>query len=244
MNDADERVALEAERDFLVRSIADLDAEELAGDLDHEDHDALRDDYVARAAAVIRALDDPIAEPDLLPTPRRTRSWITVVACIAVAVLAGLFLANSVGSRSAGAPLSGSLPSSTSERLAQAAQFLSDGKAVDAIKVYDEILKSDPKQPVALAYRGWLVRLAGLKEEGLRYEERAIAADPSYPDAHFFRGMMLWQDQNNPAAAVADFRLFLANRPPRAMVALVEDALRRASQEAGIPIDATTTTAR
>jgi tetratricopeptide (TPR) repeat protein len=158
--------------------------------------------------------------------------------------LAGVFLAHSVGSRSAGAPLSGSLPSSTSDRLAQAAQFLSDGKAVEAVKLYDKILKEDPKQPVALAYRGWLVRLAGLKEEGLAYEERAVAADPSYADAHFFRGMMLWEDQKNPAAAVADFRLFLANRPPQAMVALVEDALRRASQEAGIPVDATTTTAR
>ncbi len=59
MNTAADREALEAERDFLLRSIADLDAEEAAGDLDHADHDTLRDDYVARAAAVLRALEHP-----------------------------------------------------------------------------------------------------------------------------------------------------------------------------------------
>ena len=95
----------------------------------------------------------------------------------------------------------------------------------------------DPNQPVALAYRGWLVRLAGLKDEGLAYVDRAVAADPSYPDAHFFRGMMLWEDRNDPAAAVAEFRLFLSNDPPRRMVSLVQDALKRASQEAGIPVE-------
>ncbi len=122
--------------------------------------------------------------------------------------------------------MSGSLPSSNGDRLAQAGQLMNEGKAVEAIKLYDQILKDDPRQPVALAYRGWLVRLAGLKDEGLAYVDRAVAADPSYPDAHFFRGMMLWQDKADPAAAVAEFRLFLANGPPQAMVALVEDALR------------------
>ena len=253
MKDAIDRPALETERDFLLRSIADLDAEEVAGDLDHEDHDALRDDYVARAAAVIRALDaatpdDPtdfrrVADPGGSRT-RRKSGVIAVAACLAVAALAGVLLAHSVGSRPAGAPLSGSLPTTTSEQLDRAAQLIGNGKAVDAIKLYDKILKGDPKQPVALAYRGWLIRLAGLKDEGFAYEERAVAADPSYPDAHFFRGMMLWQDKSDPAGAVAEFRLFLANRPPQAMVSLVEDALRRASQDAGIPTDATTTTAR
>lgn len=134
-----------------------------------------------------------------------------------------------------GAQVSGSLPSSTAADLDQAASDIGAGKAVDAMKLYDTILKRDPTQPVALAYRGWLVRLAGLKNEGLVYVDRAVASDPSYPDAHFFRGMMLWQDKKDPAGAVAEFRLFLANRPPQAMVALVTDALQRAAAEAGIP---------
>jgi tetratricopeptide (TPR) repeat protein len=165
--------------------------------------------------------------------PRRTA--LIVVACLAVAGIAGVGLAAAAGSRPAGSPLSGSLPQSTSDQLARANEFMGAGKAVDALKVYDQILKKDPQQPVALAYRGWLVRLAGLKDQGLTYEDRAVAADPSYPDAHFFRGMMLWEDKDDPAGAVAEFRLFLSNRPPQAMVALVQDALNRAAAEAGIP---------
>ena len=117
-----------------------------------------------------------------------------------------------------------------------AGRLVGEGKAVEAVKIYDAVLKEDPKHPVALAYRGWLVRLAGLKEEGLAYVERAVESDPSYPDAHFFKGMMLWQDKGDPAAAVAEFRLFLSNRPPQAMVSLVEDALKRAAAEAGISL--------
>lgn len=229
---------LAAERDFLLQSIEDLDAEQGAGDLSPEDYAALRDDYVARAAEVIRQLDGAAAEPAVAERPaRRGRAVVTIAASLAVAVAAGFALANAAGSRSEGEQLTGSLPTSTQSQLREAGDLLAEGRAVDAVKLYDTILKRDPDQPVALAYRGWVVRLAGLKAEGLEYVTRAVTADPSYPDAHFFRGMMLWEDNADPAGAVAEFRLFLSNNPPQSMVALVEDALRRASAEAGIPVE-------
>lgn len=233
----DERAELRERQAFLLRSIADLDAELAAGDLSVEDHAALRDDYVARAAECTRQLEGlaPVSVP--LPRARSPRSLVAVGACVALASAAGLALASSAGSRTGNAPLTGSLPVSTSERLGLAGRLMGEGKAVEAVKIYDRILAGDPRHPVALAYRGWVVRLAGLKTEGLEYVERAVAADPSYPDAHFFRGMMLWEDKQDPAAAVAEFRLFLANRPPQQMVPLVEKALREASAEAGLPPD-------
>jgi tetratricopeptide (TPR) repeat protein len=236
--------ALAAERDFLLRSIADLDAERAAGDIEADDYTALRDDYVARAADTIRALAAEGRATGSISAriSRESRtSWrkgvLVVAACVVVAGVAGVALANAAGSRRAGDPLSGSLPTSTADRLQRASELVAAGKAADAVKLYDEILEDDPEQPVALAYRGWIVRLAGLKEEGLAYLDRAVAADPAYPDAHFFRGMMLWEDKFDPAAAVGEFRLFLSNRPPRAMVPAVEDALRRAAAEAGIPAE-------
>ena len=48
--DPDRLVAMEEERDFLLRSLDDLDAEHRAGDLDDHDYDELRDDYTVRAA--------------------------------------------------------------------------------------------------------------------------------------------------------------------------------------------------
>ncbi len=240
MNDAD-RTQLAAERNFLLRSIADLDAEQAAGDLAAKDYTALRDDYIARTATIMRTLEGTLGVSSAASRENVQSSWkrsaITVAACLVVAAVAGVALANAVGSRRAGDPLSGSLPTTTADRLARASELIGQGEAVEAVKLYDQILADDPQQPAALAYKGWIVRLAGLKAEGLAYEDRAVAADPSYPDAHFFRGMMLWQDKSDPSGAVAEFRLFLANRPPRAMVAMVEDALRRAAVEAGITVE-------
>ena len=55
--DPDELAALEEQRDFLLRSITDLDQEHAAGDLEDGDYQSLKDDYTARAAEVLRAIE-------------------------------------------------------------------------------------------------------------------------------------------------------------------------------------------
>ncbi|HEX3541767.1 MAG TPA: hypothetical protein VHT75_15140 [Acidimicrobiales bacterium] len=49
--------SLRDERAFLFRSLADLDAEHEAGDIEDSDYQALTDEYTARAAAVLRAIE-------------------------------------------------------------------------------------------------------------------------------------------------------------------------------------------
>ena len=56
--DPDELAALEEQRDFLLRSLADLDREHDAGDLEDDDYQTLKDDYTARAADVLRAIEE------------------------------------------------------------------------------------------------------------------------------------------------------------------------------------------
>ena len=62
---------LEAERDFPLKSLDDLEAERAAGGIDDDSYRALHDDYTARAAATIRALRDGV---DARPTASAT-SW-------------------------------------------------------------------------------------------------------------------------------------------------------------------------
>ncbi|MDQ4070148.1 MAG: tetratricopeptide repeat protein, partial [Actinomycetota bacterium] len=133
-------------------------------------------------------------------------------------------------------PMTGSLPDSPQGRFQQALQLESQGRAADALRIYDELLKADPRNVQALAYRGWLLKRAGLPDEAMASLDQAVAIDPSFPDAHFFRGMVLYQDRKDPAAAVTEFRLFMANNPPQEMVPLVEDVLRRAMADAGQPV--------
>ena len=245
------RHELEEERDFLLASLEDLEREREAGDIADPDYSALKDDYTARAAAVLRAIERAAARPPRRPAvadagKRHRRRWrgpVVALAVVAFAALAAALANGSSGERVGDDPATGSIAATGPSRdLARARQLVGEGMTLEAIKLYDAVLAVEPDQPEALAYRGWLVRLAGraagdeaLVAKGLEFLDRAVAADPTYPDARFFRGMVLYQDRRDPAGAVAEFRAFLANDPPQAMVPLVEDVLRRALADAAPP---------
>src|SRR5690606_392728 len=76
---------LQEQRAFLLRSLEDLEREYAAGDVDEVDYRSLKDDYTARAAAVIRAIEAgraAAAEPAPPPAPRR-RLVVVVAAVVA-----------------------------------------------------------------------------------------------------------------------------------------------------------------
>lgn len=237
-----DRDELEEERDFLLASLHDLERERAAGELSDRDYRALHDDYTARAAVVLRALEPGRARParrgGQAPRPVRTRRpmAITLGVVLVIAAMTGAAVAMFAGERETGAPMTGSLPDTPSGRMQQALQLESQGKAADALKIYDELLKADPRNVQALAYRGWLLKRAGLPDLAMEALDQAVAIDPRFPDAHFFRGMVLYQDRKDPAGAVTEFRLFMSNNPPQEMVPLVEDVLRRAMADAGQPV--------
>ncbi len=234
------RDELEEERDFLLASLGDLVRERENGELSERDYQALHADYTARAAVVLRALERRPAKAarDRQPeAPVRTKRPLIVT--IGVVVIIAAFALGAVyqfaGQRDAGAPITGSLPDGPSGRMQQALQLESEGKAAEALRIYDELLKTDPRDVQALAYRAWLLKRAGLADLALTALDQAISIDPRFPDAHFFRGMVLYQDRADPVGAVAEFRLFLASNPPQEMIPLVTDVLRRAMADAGMP---------
>ena len=233
---------LEEERDFLLASLRDLERERNAGELSDEDYQTLRDDYTARAASVIRALErrEPAKDATHRGRPRPVRSrrslGITVAVVATIAALAGGAVVTFSGQRDPGAPMTGSLPDTPSGRMQQALRLESEGQAAEAIKIYDELLREDPRNVQALAYKGWLLKRAGLSDLAMAALDQAVTIDPRFPDAHFFRGMVLYEDRKDPAGAVVEFRLFMANNPPQEMVPLVEGVLRRAMADAGQPV--------
>lgn len=237
-----DRDELEEERDFLLASLQDLEREREAGDLSERDYQALHADYTARAAVVLRALDRgrsrPAGRGSQADRPVKTRRplVVTLGVILLVAAVAGGAVATFSAQREPGAPMTGSLPDTPSGRMQQALRLESEGQAAEALKIYDELIKENPRDIAALSYRGWLLKRAGLADQAMDSLDRAIAVDPKFPDAHFFRGMVLYQDRKDPAAAVTEFRLFLSNNPPPEMIPLVEDVLRRAMADAGQPV--------
>lgn len=174
--DPEERQELENERDFLLKSLDDLEGERSAGNIDDESYTELHDDYTARAAATIRALRDGV---DTRPTPPPS-SWrrrgLVIGGIVALAVLASVTLAAALGARLPGQTSSGNSPAAASatrdqrksrlEAAVQAnptdatvrlalARFLEEsGDMVGSLKQLDEAVRVGPDNVDALANAG------------------------------------------------------------------------------------------
>jgi tetratricopeptide (TPR) repeat protein len=244
------RAELEEQRQFLLDSLRDLEREREAGELAEDDYEALREDYTARAADVLRALEaeaprspDPefLGAPEAIERPpahqepkrrRRLAAAAVALGVVAVAVASVFVLAED---RRPGQPVTGSIPDTPAGKLALAHQLEGQGEALEALKLYDAVLKEDPANVEAMTYRGWLLKLAGLTDQAQESLDKAVALDASYPDARFFRGMLLYQDRKDPAAAVPEFEAFLASNPPPGTAEGVREVLERARRDAAPP---------
>ena len=222
------------EREFLLQSLRDLEEQYAAGELEEDDYRSLKDDYTARAAALLRA--DGSA-PEVVATAGRRRRGRIVAAVVALACVsggAGYAVAQASGERLAGDEASGDLPEGSVDRITKANALAADGDILEAIKVYDDLLEDDPENPVALAQRGWLLSRvdASLVDRGLANVERAIAIEPDYAEAHFFRGMILWRAKKDPAAGAESLQRAIDLKPPPDFLPIIEQQRDAAAAEA------------
>jgi cytochrome c-type biogenesis protein CcmH/NrfG len=236
--DLEELARLEEERAFLLKSLDDLEREREAGDIDAHDYETLKDDYTRRAVVVLRAIEAGKAK---FAHPRRNtaRTALVVAAILAGAVVAGLVMARAAGLRLPGESASGSISQNSNSLLVEARGLLAEGNAVDAIRIYDEVLTLQPDNPEALAYRGWLLYQTGESElmaEGEELIARAVAADAAYPDAHFFLGFVLRAD-GDLERALAEWDAYLALDPPTGAAQAVEQAADEVRRELGLPVE-------
>lgn len=213
--DPDRLAALEEERDFLLGSLADLEREHDAGDVDDGDYEALKDDYTARAASVLRSIEARHDTARAVRRPKRKgRGWLVATAVVVVGILAGVAVAQASGRRDSGQTLSGDIRQTTRDQLLQAQQLFADGKLLESIKVYDQVLAAQPANAEALTYKGWLLRLTAnqssddvdrqtLLGKSLQLLDQAVQVDPGYADARVFRASLL-NALNRPQDALAD----------------------------------------
>lgn len=205
--DPDELAGLEEQRDFLLRSLADLEREHAAGDLEEDDYETLRDDYTARAAEVLRAIDDQRAAFEAAKGGRSLGRTVAVLAGVVVfAALSGWLVARSLGARQAGDTLTGGIDveQSPSQRAQQCIQKLNPTAPSEAIECFQAVLDDDPRNPVALTWLGWQLGLsasfvppeeggADLEESARQLVERAVEVNPSYSYARAFRAVLAFR---------------------------------------------------
>lgn len=220
------------ELDALLAALGDLEREHAAGDLDDADYASLRDDYVARAAALSRG------QTRAGGGTKRPRGWprrvLGVGAVVAVGAAAGVWVAASSGQRLPGGSITGGIEESTAGRLATARQ-LNFSDPPEAIRIYTEVLRTDPDNVEALTYRAWLVALTA-REASAPIREAAHAAvladlararriDPGYPDAPCFLGIIRFRFLGDAAGADPVLKECLASGPPSEVRGFVEAIL-------------------
>ena len=243
--DPDALAALEEERDFLLRSLEDLEREYAVGDVDDSDFEELKDDYTARAAAVIRAIEDRTeAVKSLRPQRNWQRTALGLVLVGAMAVGASWVVFRNAGTRAPGQGLTGDIRQDSSNLILQAQgltgqaqaslQAGDSAKAIkqfeSAVQTYDKALEISPENVQALTYRGWVLHTIALSSEpsvavefdrqALEYLDEAIAIDPLYSDARVFRAI-LERNAGDFAAAKVDLDAIDMNAIPMYMIQMV-----------------------
>jgi len=243
--DPDALAALEEERDFLLRSLEDLEREYAAGDVDDSDFEELKDDYTARAAAVIRAIEDRTeAVKSLRPQRNWQRTALGLLLVGVMAVGASWVVFRNAGTRAPGQGLTGDIRQDSSNLILQAQgltgqaqaslQAGDSAKAIkqfeSAVQAYDKALEISPENVQALTYRGWVLHTIALSSErsvaaefdlqALEYLDEAIAIDPLYSDARVFRAI-LERNAGDFAAAKIDLDAIDMNAIPMYMIQMV-----------------------
>jgi tetratricopeptide (TPR) repeat protein len=131
----------------------------------------------------------------------------------------------------------------TEATLAQAATDEDQGQVGEAATLYESVLVQHPANEVALAQLGWIEFETGhpsgdrtLLADARVKLERAVQLDPNDYAARLYLGTVLFQQDGNAAAAVTQFRVFLAAQPPAALVSQAAPVIRQAFGAAGDPV--------
>ena len=284
---------LEERRRFLNQSLADADAEFLAGDLSDADYLSLRQRDLGRLAALgpvgtarptpagVGAASssmatgtatatatatatltrdeqsgeadtdpDSVAEERVAPKRRRGRNaWFLTAAigCFAAALIVAIPVFSST--RLPGETATGSVSLSGTQQLVrtldQAAAVENQGNLKLASQLYQSVLSAHPDNEVALAQLGWLEFRIGqqgdsnaLIADAQSLLNKAVVLAPGDYAVHLYLGSILLELNDNAVGAANQFRLFLADDPPAAVVSQAAPTIRSAFTQAGQPVPA------
>jgi tetratricopeptide (TPR) repeat protein len=207
---------LEEERDALLRAIRELDARR---DLPEARRDALRARYEAKAAKVLRALDerqDEVAPPR--PPRRRAALPLLALALLGAGFAGAALMAYRAPPEIVSAD--GSTPSISGRDLAELERAaardpseanllaLADGywsvqNAEAAQATYERVVAEIRPVPALAFERLGLLQLQSNVGEALRYLELARNADPQNLEVLYFLGEIYYANEDMDAAAEA-----------------------------------------
>lgn len=153
-------------------------------------------------------------EPDLMaPAPGTTVAGAPTPGPIAPAGPASPGAATGPDAGAAAGPARPLSPEMLAGMLEAARQSLFAGRYAEAIAAYQAVLKRDPRNVNAMSHLGYIVALGGHADAALDTFDKALAIDPNYPPAYFFRGQVLAEAKGDRAGAARAWERFLVLVP-------------------------------
>lgn len=177
----------------------------------------------------------------------RRSAWYLVVGCLCLAAALVVAVTTFASNRQPGQSITGTFAQSQAQQieedLAQAATDENQGQGPRAAQLYQSVLDGHPDNEVALAQLGWLEYQTGrsgdrasLMADARAKLLRAVRLDPGDYAARLYLGTLLLQRDGDATGAVAQYRRFLADGPPPALVAQAAPEIRAAFTAAGLPV--------
>ena len=206
---------LEEERDALLRAIRELEART---DLPQARRDALRARYEAKAAKVLRALDERPAEVAVVRPKRRWSLPLASVALLVAGLGGAVWTAQTAapeivaadgtttaitGRQLAGLERAAARDASEENLLALADGYWQAQNGDKSQEVYLQVLNTVEPVPAVAYERLGMLQLQVNVAEALKYLELARNADPDNLETLYFLGEIYYANQDMTAAADA-----------------------------------------
>jgi len=239
LEDTTPRAELLREDERLRAELAELAFDFQSGKLSEADYRALSRELELRrslALSQLAAMPPPAAapKPERFNRVKKTkttesanglRRWQLASGAaflLLFGIVLGVTLTNSIRPRAGeNDTMTGGFMTGTGATNNQADAALAEGKrAFDrqeypkAIEAFKKVLAGDPGHPEAHSYMGFILMQAGHGDGALMAFDKALLRAPNFPMALWGKGMVLYQDKKDFAAARDIFERLLTLMPP------------------------------
>jgi cytochrome c-type biogenesis protein CcmH len=227
LEDTSAKAQLLRERARLRNELIDLDFDFESGKLSESDYTGLKQQIETKAGAVIQQLGSLPPKPAAKPAPAgksrardakvnvnpsQFRRWQIIAGgtfLMLFGLALGVMLTKSVRPRESendtitGDFLTGTTPASGAARAAlnEGKQAFGNQDFPKAIEAFKKVLATDPNNPEAHSYMGFILVQAGHGDGALMAFDKALSQAPNFPMALWGKGMTLYQEKKDYAGA-------------------------------------------
>jgi cytochrome c-type biogenesis protein CcmH len=240
LEDNSAKAQLLREKRRLKNELGELEFDFQSGKLSDADYNALKQEVESKGATIQQRLNDLPPEPVVKAQNRRSsratdqkpakervrfRRWQLVSGGIFLMLFGlalGVMLTQSIRPReSSNDTMTGDFLTGTNPPSGEARAALNEGKQAfarqefpKAIEAFKKVLATEPNNPEAHSYMGFILIQAGHGDGALMAFDRALSQAPDFPMALWGKGMILYREKKDFAGAREIFEKLLNRVPP------------------------------